>query len=98
MNDNVFACPDCGATVSRRAYSCPHCGRKIRTTPINLLAAIILGAIGLVVIGAFVRSAFNEAMNAPPENPDSKIIGDIEQRQTEAYLKRLQDRQKAQKK
>ncbi len=57
-NPKLFACPDCGAKVSRGAYNCPTCGKKLRSTPINFLAWIILGclAVGvLIVVGSRVE-------------------------------------------
>jgi hypothetical protein len=56
---NLITCPDCGASVGRKAYSGPHCGRKIRSMPINILAAAIFGAV-LVCIGAPVAVSFIE--------------------------------------
>jgi hypothetical protein len=52
---SLGACADCGASVSKSAYNCPRCGKKLRSTPINFLAKIVLVCLGLsVLIGVFI--------------------------------------------
>jgi hypothetical protein len=91
---NLIACPDCGASVSRRAYSCPHCGRKIRSMPINILAAAVLGAILFCVCAPILFSFVGEIMR-PSGQSDDDLRERMEERSRQAYFKQLSDAQKA---
>jgi hypothetical protein len=92
---NLMPCPDCGALVSRNAYLCPRCGNKIRSTPVNLLAEIILGFIAVCVVCSIAAALFNGITAAVPVNdPDASTVRRIEREQQEKYLKELEERQK----
>jgi Reverse gyrase len=54
MTPTLAPCTDCGKQVSASATACPNCGRKLKSTPINILATIILCVICLFVAGAIV--------------------------------------------
>ena len=49
-NSNLFPCPDCGANVRRGDYNCPTCGKKLHSTPVNVLVWIGLGCLALGVL------------------------------------------------
>jgi hypothetical protein len=49
QNETLQPCPDCGREISTSATACPNCGRKLKSTPINILAMIILCAIGVSI-------------------------------------------------
>jgi RNA polymerase subunit RPABC4/transcription elongation factor Spt4 len=46
-------CPDCGVQVSGGAESCPACGKRLKTSDLTMIAAVL---IGLLILGAFMRS------------------------------------------
>jgi hypothetical protein len=60
-NLNLVACPACGESISREAFSRPHCGKPMRSRPIDLLASIGVGyvllAIALPIVGVIVMLA-----------------------------------------
>jgi hypothetical protein len=68
----------------------------MRVTPVNLLALIILGCIG-VGVAVPLAVAFFRVVATPEEESDSPIIRDIERRNDEQNLKYWQDREKARK-
>jgi hypothetical protein len=98
---NLIACPDCRASVSRKAYSCPHCGRKIRSMPVNILAAAILGAIVFCIFAPIVVSFFGQAFRQialPARQSDDELKQRMEERSRDAYLNQLEEAQKAKRK
>lgn len=88
-NPNLFACPDCGVQISKKAQTCPHCGTPITSVrkPTSLLFSLILWPLlaalalffgksnGLPVAGfcAFLTAVFVAIEVA--RNKDKKRIG-----------------------
>jgi len=58
MNKNLISCSDCGREVSKNAASCPNCGKSMKTSPVNILATVVL-LIGALVAVGFVIKSFN---------------------------------------
>jgi hypothetical protein len=42
FGSRLRGCPDCNHQVSNNAYECPNCGLRLKVSPINQLARIIL--------------------------------------------------------
>jgi hypothetical protein len=93
---NLVPCPDCGASVSRNAYTCPQCGRKIRSTPINLVAKFVIGAVAACILVPILWTVVKEVILPAPKTDDDtmKRMADEQQK---TYLKQLSESQKAKK-
>jgi hypothetical protein len=49
MSTKLLICI-CKNKVSSNAYSCPHCGYKLRSTPINIWAKIMIGLFVVFIV------------------------------------------------
>jgi hypothetical protein len=93
---NLISCPDCGASVSRKAHSCPHCGRRMRNMPIDFLVGALMGVILFCICAPMVL--FFGKIATPARQSDDELKQRMEERSREAYFKQLNEAQKAKKK
>jgi endogenous inhibitor of DNA gyrase (YacG/DUF329 family) len=96
-SSSLMPCPDCGANVSRNAYTCPQCGRKIRSTPINLIAKFVIGAVVAVVVVPILWTVVRDYVLPTPKNPDAEMMDRMSHERQEAYLQQMRDAQNAKK-
>src|SRR4029077_3358941 len=47
MEPTLAPCADCGTQVSASATACLKCGKRLKSTPINILASLVLGMIAI---------------------------------------------------
>lgn len=48
---NVYACADCGGTISRQAVLCPHCGRQYADLRVSRSGWSMTVAWGVILSG-----------------------------------------------
>ncbi len=96
-SSNLMPCPDCGANVSRNAYTCPQCGRKVRSTPINLIAKFVIGAVAASILVPLLWMFVRDFVLPTPKNADAEMMDRMSHERQEAYLQQLRDAQKAKK-
>jgi hypothetical protein len=96
-SSSLMPCPDCGANVSRNAYTCPQCGRKIRSTPINLIAKFVIGAVAAIILVPVLWMVVRDFVLPAPKNADAEMMQRMSHERQEAYLQQLRDAQKANK-
>jgi hypothetical protein len=67
-------CPDCEASVSKKAATCPHCGRSLRDGQFGEITGTKIVVISLVsLIGAIWLSSINDQRARQQVNPGSGI-------------------------
>lgn len=64
----LFACPDCGANVSKSAASCPSCGRVLKKAAKQYGCGTLLAGAMALGVAAIVISAINSPRVADRPN------------------------------
>src|SRR6266545_5782991 len=72
MKPTLTPCADCGTPVSASATACPNCGKRLKSTPGNILAIIILSVISACIAWAIISTIAVGFYNRPPDGKAGK--------------------------